>query len=285
MDDFIQLDATVTLADAIKAVQIANEDLAPLTLTGGSGRGWSRYGALQRCALAFYNSFVQNPDRIGSSENFNLAVGGGVHACLAIYYMFGVKRAYEFWAAVKNHDIDPEIRNEIQRLFYAYADFYGDRDYIKPIIAELRNVHPETGDTCRYDLLATIDNPPLGVIAGTWIIEHKTAQRFDDATLDGWDIDGEVLGEAAFYKFANLAEKYGELRGVCINLIGKQKEPKFERVWVTPSQWQMEKHIEDLGYWRDYEYRLMQIGKYPRSLNNCIGRYGKCDYYESCRSR
>lgn len=292
-DDFVQLEFA-PFDQAVKTAQAGDARLSDLTLSGGSGRGWSRYSTLQRCARAFQYTYVgDNPQRaaerapiipLTARNDDNLSIGSGVHALLAIYYLHGRDVASSFWNRLVSCGIDPFVRDEVWRLYSAYIDFYGDRDYIVPLAAEARAVNEETGDTCRYDLICRIDSPPLGELPGFYILEHKTAWRFDQTVLDGWDIDGEVLGEYAFWKLGGFEEKYGPLNGIIVNIIGKQKEPKFHRVFVTPSQYQIDEHLSSLAYFREYEYNLMKLGYYPRSTAGCMTRYGACSFYDRCRT-
>lgn len=120
------------------------------------------------------------------------------------------------------------------------------------------------------------------MVPGTYVVEHKTAGRFDDATLDGWRNDGEVLGQITLWKRLDLDAIFGPLRGVMVNIIGKQKIQQFHRTVVSVQSWQSEQHTEDLRHWQGLKQLMISNGIFPRSRANCIGRYGKCVQWSHC---
>ncbi len=118
---------------------------------------------------------------------------------------------------------------------------------------------------------------------GTYIVEHKSAGRFDQATLYGWANDGEVLGEAALYKALGLEKRYGELQGIIVNILGKQpKNPQQHRTIVRPLQWQLDHHLADLDHWENLIQLSISTRRFPRSRSGCVGRYGMCDLFDHC---
>jgi len=115
------------------------------------------------------------------------------------------------------------------------------------------------------------------------IVTHNTAGRFDDDTLSGWTNDGEILGEVMLWRRLGLDKRFGDLRGVVVNILGKQpKNPKFHREYVAPSSLQLEQHKVDLRHHEGLIQLARSTGIFPRSRNNCIGRWGKCDRWEEC---
>lgn len=115
------------------------------------------------------------------------------------------------------------------------------------------------------------------------IVTHNTAGRFDDDTLTGWVNDGEILGEVMLWRRLGLDKRFGELRGVVVNILGKQpKNPKFHREYVAPSSLQLEQHKQDLKHHEGLIQLARSTGIFPRSRNNCIGRWGRCDRWEEC---
>ena len=177
---------------------------------------------------------------------------------------------------------NPEAVHEAWRIWDAYTWKY-QSDYLIPLAIERHLCDRQTGFTTRFDLLARVDEPPAPNLPGTYIVEHKTAGRFDEQTVDGWDIDGEILGEIAFYERNNLAAKYGVLRGVIVNVAGKQKDPQFHRAFVPVSAFQYQRHVKDLRRWQIFEAQNRRLNTWPRSTRNCFDRYGKCEYYDDCR--
>ena len=287
-DDFVNVDNYVPIEAAIKAAQLQFPQLADLILTGGSaGKGWSRYQTLQRCPRAFQLTYLNGPRDSGGTTMSGLTTGSGFHALAAAYYTDGKVLALQFWDAIKNQNIDPILSEEVERIFNGYLDHYDGVDYIIPLAVEQTVVSDIYGWSCRYDLIARIDDPPLGVFPGIWAIDHKCMAIFDEPTLNGWDLDGEITGEATFWAGSPMEEKYGPLQGVMLNIVGKQKKPqKFHRTWMNYSKERQERHIANLQYWETVEtgYRNAFEGKqWPQSNGNCVGRYGKCGWYERCK--
>jgi hypothetical protein len=114
------------------------------------------------------------------------------------------------------------------------------------------------------------------------IITHNTSARFDGQALDGWRNDGEVIGQMMIWDKANLEQRFGRCQGVIVNMIGKQKQPQFERIIVPPQSWQLEAHENDLRYWRAVEAMNRATDTWPRSRASCITKYGFCDFYDHC---
>jgi hypothetical protein len=124
-----------------------------------------------------------------------------------------------------------------------------------------------------------------GFAPGTFILEHKTASRFDDASLDGWVNDGEVIGQAMLYDRMGLADKFGPLQGTIVNICGKQKESKFHRSFVAPPTWQKQEHAKDLQLWTAFRQLCVSLGDFPRARTNCINRFGMCGQWDHCCRR
>lgn len=252
-----------------------------------TGKGWSSFAVWQRCQYLWHRNFHKPVQQIVRIEPEALAIGILVHTFLAIYYTRAIVPDYPL---APEHVFDalmlkanPKFVTEAWRVFAAYALYY-QHDTIQPLAIEMDLKDPRTGESCRYDLIAFLPEALGELLPGTYVIEHKTAGRFDNATLDGWANDGEILGQIMLWERLGLENRFGKLRGVIVNLLGKQDEPKFERVIVPPQTWQIEQHKADL---RSHDAMIQlanATGHYPRSRANCIGRYGKCSLYDHCRS-
>ncbi len=182
-----------------------------------------------------------------------------------------------------NHNADARNVSEAWRLYEAYTAHYAD-DYLTPLAEEEFASDAAGENTCRYDMIARVESnnhvPP-----GTWIVEHKTSSRFDMATLEGWKNDGEIIGQIMLYKPAKLTKKYGKLMGVIVNILGKQKIPKFERVIVPVQKWQATAHKRDLKIWNALEQMNRATNTWPRSRAHCVHRYGMCEYFDHCAEK
>ena len=249
-----------------------------------TGKGWSGYAAAQRCLYLWRKRYIERQSGM-ISERRSLAIGTLVHTLLALHYANQLKRYTEITPQVC-HDYlitraNPELVREGWRVFQSYRLYYA-YDPLQPLAVEYDLKDPRTGESCRYDLIGYYSKPSPGRVAGTYVFEHKTSERFDFDTLEGWAGDGEVIGEAALWRRLGLDKRFGPLRGVVINILGKQQEPKFHRTTVAPSQTLIDAHFDDLRRWDGLLALCKASNNFPRSRANCIGRYGRCDWWEHC---
>jgi hypothetical protein len=265
---------------------------AGLERLGGisTGHGWSMYSQFMRCPLSFKKRYLQKQSDLAlpvmRTERASLAIGTLVHTFLAVYYQRCIVPDYPLTPNMIRDQAkaraNPEIVDESWRVFYAYAMHY-QYEEIQPLAVEYGLRDPRNGESCRYDLIAFFPQAIDGRLAGTYLLEHKTSGRFDEDTLDGWGNDGEVLGEIMLWKRLGLDRRFGTLRGVIINILGKQKEPKFHRTIVSPDSFLIEQHTNDLKKWEARIQMAIASDDFPRSRANCINRWGRCNYYSECR--
>jgi len=253
-----------------------------------SGKGWTSYSIFQECPYKWKRRYIDDAKRQWGVESPGLAIGTLVHAFLALYYTSMIPDGYGGLTAESVYDrlrlrANPEFVAEAWRVFRAYVLYY-QHEQITPLAVEHDLRDPRTGESCRYDLVAFFDsNLPGGYPSGTYIVESKTAGRFDlETTLDGWANDGEVIGQIMLWKRLGLDKRFGPLRGVIVNILGKQKEPKFHRTIVAPSSWQIEQHARDLERWDGLIALARSTDSFPRSRKSCIGRYGRCERWYEC---
>lgn len=259
-----------------------------------SGRGWSSIALFQMCPYAWKLRYMLEAEarKRGTSlimpEAEGRAIGSLVHTFLALHYSNMVRD-------MAHHHIPPEqIRdrclreanpafvNEAWRIFVGYRLHYKFEEIV-PLAVEHDLRDPRTGESCRYDLIAFYPEATLMRPAGTFIIEHKTAKIFDRGTLEGWPNDGEVLGQVYGWRNLKLEHRFGELKGVIVNILGKQvKEQKFHRMLVSPTSWQLDEHGKDLKRWEGLIQLARGSGNFPRARNSCVGKYGLCDHFDHC---
>lgn len=267
-------------------------DAYKLPRLGGqsSGRGWSSFSLFQRCPYAWQKRYLEDAPRAGFSlhvESPALAIGSLIHTFLALHYTGMMEDSpyrvltpdmmYEYARSRAN----PEFVGEAWRVFMSYAIWY-QHEQIIPLAVEFDLRDPRTHESCRYDLIAYFPDERPGFLPGTYIVESKSASRFDKATTDGWANDGECLGEVALWQRMGLDKRFGPLRGLMVNILGKQKEPKFHRTVVSPTSMQLASHLRDLKRWEGLMNLAKSMEQFPRARNGCIGRYGMCDQWEHC---
>jgi hypothetical protein len=254
---------------------------------GASGRGWSYYSSIQKC---LYYYFMNYKKKDSGTPSHALELGSCIHTMLALYYE-GLRDPETRIdpERLKNEllelNVSSEIVLEAWRLFQAYESRY-DTDYLTPLGAEIFAEAPD-GTTCRYDLIAKVEDEGGEVVVppGTWVVEHKSASRFDASMLEGWKNDGEIIGQIRIYQKAKLAKKYGKLQGVIVNLIGKHKQPQFQRVMIPVSNKRLKRHESDLKSWDMIRNICETTNHWPRSRASCVGRWGLCRYFDHCAER
>lgn len=252
-----------------------------------TGKGWSSYATAQRCLYLFNKRYVEKiqPDLVMEGEA--LAVGTVIHVLLALHYagMMGQGALGYMTPEVCHRYLldraNPTFVNEGWRVFQAYKLYYL-HDGLEPLAIEYDLKDPRTNQSCRYDLIAFFPKNLPGRPGGTYLIEHKSSGRFDWDTLDGWANDGEVIGEAALWLRLGLDKRFGRLQGVIVNILGKQKEPKFHRTVVSPLSLLVDSHFDDLRRWDGLLSLCRSSGNWPRSRANCINRWGRCDWWDHC---
>jgi hypothetical protein len=251
-------------------------------LGGRSGRGWSSFAAFQRCPYYYRTRYLDG--RRGSPSRA-LETGSVFHTFLALHYTWMMDEGLQLTPHVCRQELLDGGANGDNvsagwRLYEAYADRYVN-DYFYPLAVEHRVADP-AGNSCRYDLIAKIETAQVGLPPGTWIVEHKTTGRFDTAALDGWQNDGEILGQIAVWKRARLDRRFGRLQGVIVNIVGKQKTPRFHRTPVAVQRWHVRQHAKDLKVWDAFQQICKATNTWPRSRANCITRWGLCEMFDHC---
>ena len=290
LPDHIQLeDPNIVPMD--DALERAFDLLKLQRLGGASGKGWSRYNVLQTCPRKFQLRYVK---KIRGEEKKPLSVGSAAHAFLALYYD-NMRRLYkeqeEGPAPSQLRDMlldvgaNAEYVAEGWRLFGAYADYYEHvNDYLIPLAVEHLATDPETGRTCRYDLVAKIDEERATAIAispGTYIVEHKFLRQ--KGSESAWHLDGEIIGQLMLWRRARLAGRWGKLQGVIVNITTKATIPKFHREIVAPPFKVVSVQRKHLDVWDGIEQIHRAMDVWPKAMSACNGRYGLCDYFELCR--
>jgi hypothetical protein len=259
-------------------------------LGGASGDlGWSSFSTFQKCPYLFKRLYVDGLRDEGGRPPRYIEIGSAMHTFLAVYYQKLIDPNYQLTPDLMNKELldlgcDAEVLLEAWRLWSGYSLFY-EQDFIQPLAVEYHVVDPNTRESARYDLIAKIEKADSRFKPGTYIVEHKTASRFDTGTTDGWQNDGEVIGQMMLWNRLKLTKKFGKLAGVMMNIIGKQRQQKFHRTLVVPQRWQINQHGKDLRMWQGIRQMIMAMGTYPRSRANCIHRYGMCSQWEHCAHR
>ncbi len=262
-------------------------------LGGPSTDGWSKMNDFLRCPYRYYLRHQQNaiikPDALIRAAPAP-EVGGLVHACLALHYCRLLPEGYPGWRKDPPSPLDllDEVQKrgaelayvqEARRLYYGYSEHYGAEgpEYgFEPVAVEM-GAGIEGIHTCRYDMLAWNQG-------ALWIYEHKTAHAETADVLEGWWLDGEILGEVYGFQLSKLDEVFmGKLVGVVINLLFKTTPPKFRRLEIVFPQKIIDSFAADRQHWGQQREHYRRKGHWPRSLQGCMSRYDMCQYWAHCR--
>ncbi len=280
--------------DVVLTEAFARLDLPRL---GGqsTGRGWTSIALFQKCPHAWKRRYEMAADAAARGttlvlpESEGLAVGSLCHTYAALHYANRIGgHPYQHIKAEQIHEYclghgNPAFTAEAWRVWTGYKLHYMHADEAMiPLAVEHDLRDPRTNESCRYDLIAFFPDDAIGRPAGTYIVEHKFVKIFDRGTLEGWPNDGEVLGQVYAWRNLKLDLRFGELQGVLMNIVGKQKNQQFYRLVVAPSSWQLDEHGKDLKNWEGLIQLARGSRNFPRARNSCVSKFGLCELFEEC---
>lgn len=251
-----------------------------------TGRGWSSISTFQKCPYLWKRKYLDEAREAGiGSVAPALEIGILIHVLLAVYYTRMIDQGYPLTVEMVRDKLkakaNPTLVDEGWVYFVGYALYYQNENIV-PLAVEYNIVDPRTGESCRYDLIAFFPEDAPGRPAGTYEIEHKSAGRFDYPTLNGWQNDGEVIGQIKLWKDLGLDKRFGPLQGAIVNIIGKQKYQQFHRTIVAAQTWQVDGHRQDLKLWEAQIRTSIATGIFPRARASCVHRYGMCESFDHC---
>lgn len=245
--------------------------------------------AFRECPQKFFNSYLAEGTGIEArpiSEYGPLDLGKRIHELLEQHYAFiaggiDTSNAEEFpqYAPSEN----PDLEAEAQLIMAAYKQHYPVESFVvvdceRTIRVALPNSsHVYTG---KIDLCVRHPNGSLS------IIDHKTEKRTSRGnTPEAW----AARDQATLYLWA--AEQiYGEpIESFYVNVLrrpDKKNAPEFpERQKLERTPAQIEKALRDItliaDHIEDYRSRFPN-SEWPRYTKNCIGRYGRCEFFTPC---
>ncbi len=180
---------------------------------------------------------------------------------------------------------------EAERLFDAHTGFYGSgEEDLEPLAIEWFAEHPLLGYTCRYDAIMRLGpNDPFvreGQLdaGGVVIIERKSAKWLNEWAKEGWFLDGEILGQLLLWEPSGCAKLFGPLAGLIVDIVTKEKSPKFERILVPKNPVTTRIHEQNIRYQKAEMEWWRATGVIPRRFVSCWKFGKKCALYEECRS-
>jgi hypothetical protein len=131
---------------------------------------------------------------------------------------------------------------------------------------------------------------------GDWILDHKSAYQF------GSNFTADMMSSPQFIGYAwEFKQYYGHLpAGYIINAF-RPRSPVKNAAYDTSLLWRttgkdpdfirLQKHIsqQDLDEWEQNTFSLLEEvmyhysrGTFGKHKKSCVGKYGKCQFYELC---
>jgi len=177
----------------------------------------------------------------------------------------------------------PNIVLAAERLFDAHANYWGSgKEDVEPLAIEWYAEHPQIGYTCRYDMIGQVGpndpNCPPGVV----IFERKSAAWINEQMLEGWMMDGEVLGQILCWKASGCEERFGKLSAVVVDITSKGKVTEHRRVIIPPTTPAVDAHGRWVQMTRANIALWRATGVYAQNFGNCFTRYGRCSQWTNC---
>lgn len=270
--------------------------LEPSERVGGpSPWGNSKYGELERCMWRY--CFFHIKRLAEETVSLPLEIGGLFHECRARAYnahLAGMEDEYtqeeldetfveEIFSLVDRvQDYVPNVANEVRRLLRGWLAAHGpgkpgdDRHetlLVEPLIEVDRGFPYST----RLDRVVLSEQ-----YKGPVIMEIKTASRFSESLLKGYNIDPQFIGQQYCWHHSEYRKKYGPLKAFIVDLSIKGAQPSFPRqiVPINPAamrDWEKEKRFT----WAQFKV-AEAAGFYPRNRHSCV-MYGKrCEIHDAC---
>lgn len=212
------------------------------------------------------------------------AVGTLLHAGLAYYYASNLQPWPDWFVYKDGHEAikvlgadRPDFADLALRMFDGYVAQYTRCNW-QPVLVEHQFVVDFDGMpySARIDLLVREGNDLV-------LVDHKSIGRISAGMGDGYEADWQMLTGLAQCRTAGY-----DVKRVVINAISREMPfPKYQR-FIVP--------ILPTAYNRlakDIAYHLRQLKAVraefpdprdrPRNGNACVGKYGKCDYFDVCQ--
>jgi len=169
-----------------------------------------------------------------------------------------------------------------EQLFDRHTAWWDRREDVTPLGVEVFAAHPQLGYTCRYDLIARVGVDDQLLPPGVVVFEKKSAAWIDQKYVEAWNLDGEVLGQFLCWEPSGMAELFGPLAAIVVDVVGKGKTADCQRIVLPPTLPAVKQH-ERWIRWQQAEINLWRAsGAYPQRFMNCRSQYGLCTEFSNC---
>lgn len=242
-----------------------------------------------RCPRMYYYAHVL--EYVPAEESLALEFGRAMHEALATRYRVAgtgeltdsVRQAMELVVPSSRlpEDQDPRYsRNALLGLIRSYNETYPREPWAEILAVERSFQLPfaEVGGTTvdyagRIDLLVRMQDGSF------WVLDHKTTSFFGDSILNGWSMDGAMIGYAWAALALGLAKK---VRGFIINAMRPGEEPEFRRYSFEFPPGAVEDWEENTLQLCRLLLQMYDSDEWPMQRACCVGRYGTCEYLPVC---
>lgn len=178
---------------------------------------------------------------------------------------------------------DLGVVQEAERIFDRHVGWWDRREDVTPLGVEVFAAHPQLGYTCRYDMIARIGENDPTLPPGVVVFEKKSAAWIDQKYVDAWNLDGEVLGQLLCWEPSGMAELFGPLAAIVVDVVSKGKTTDCQRIVLPPTLPAVKQH-ERWIRWQQAEINMWRASAtYPQRFMNCRGQYGLCEEFDNCK--
>lgn len=269
---------------------------------GGSGHksGIHYYERLTRCPrqarLGEEANLVSEHD---ISPNPAFQTGTLYHALVELYYRGTKSLGAVQFTTDDGTEITPDAKclAEAQRLFRAYRSTFNRSELGQPVSIEEKfpqnedqkkaildtlgvpqlTIMPDMVTKITQPQLVGLENPPEGgLVAGYYLVDHKTAARRTDKRI----LERQLSLQFAVYQAVwNAIFPEKTLSGCLVRVAYKQKVPIFETIYIEP--------VDSVGLEvvrNFFAGALHMLESMPDWANGsvCKGQWGPCGFLETC---
>lgn len=306
--DFIGLpgtddESTVDIDEAMKGVP---------GMVGGPSEGGFSSHMLQNCECwrkAYYSMVL---GLTPTKRSMNFSFGTLFHACLAMRYQYGSHRQWEpIDAAIQAGapKLARDVRTLLEGLFtkYEWDEYHTyctravEHNFVyfsEPVTINGKKVIiPFCG---RIDWMFGLKEqadacPGMGPMPnGVYIVDHKTTSSLTYDLTNGFGMDYQMRFYALGFQRARMAEQFGPLAGIMVNIASKQYKKPTEKSYFRARATMNLNELDDFYVAEvlpiatelykklsDPETRANESA-WPRDHRRCTGRWGACEYFLIC---
>ena len=222
----------------------------------------------------------------------NLDFGDAFHLVLERYYLClqagltwrdAVAEAWKVIDPLRGADGYDKMNAELEVALTSYFEFaMNDRWKVIAVEEELIFRGPAFDYSARLDLV--VHDLEQDVML---IVEHKSAKTITAASMQGYQLDLQTLGQIWLMHECVDLTKYPRFAGSVVNITSKQKTAQHERVAVRVTEAHLREFETSVAARTKLNALAVELG-YPKMLGNCSGAaqyFGACEYFDICHGR